>query len=298
MLNDTALEPLSAAKHLIARAVIDGDADSLTELRRRASAFELYHQRAGARIFANDAGEIKVRAERGLGQIDAAENPHGGDRYQASAGEAWSPSVASATRAAWRKLGTLTEETLADYIARLRADENAAISTAALIGILRLGGALSSTTFECYTPAEYVEAARTVLGEIDLDPASSAEANETVRAHRYFDADMDGLAQSWSGRVWLNPPYGRSLTGSFVGKCVAEYEAGNVSAAVILLNAYGFDADWFQPLWGHTLCFTDHRIKFYGGSPTFGSLFVYIGSKRDLFISTFARYGALVERAR
>lgn len=155
VLNDTALEPLSAAKHLIARAVIDGDADSLTELRRRASAFELYHQRAGARDIANDAGEIKVRAERGLGQIDAAENPRGLKNEFKSCGGV-QLTVGTHARAAWRKLGKLTEETLADYIAQLRADENAAISTAALIGILRLGGALSSTTFECYTPAEYV----------------------------------------------------------------------------------------------------------------------------------------------
>lgn len=39
--------------------------------------------------------------------------------------------------------------------------------------------------FERYTPAKYVEAARKVLGEIDLDPATSEEAQQTVAAgHR------------------------------------------------------------------------------------------------------------------
>jgi hypothetical protein len=40
--------------------------------------------------------------------------------------------------------------------------------------------------FEWYTPAEFVEAARAVLGEFDLDPASSERAQQTVKARRYY----------------------------------------------------------------------------------------------------------------
>lgn len=59
---------------------------------------------------------------------------------------------------------------------------------------------------EHYTPGEFVEAARHVLGAIDLDPASCARANATVRAARFYSAKDDGLAQPWHGRVILNPP--------------------------------------------------------------------------------------------
>lgn len=59
---------------------------------------------------------------------------------------------------------------------------------------------------EHYTPAPYVEAARYVLGAIDLDPASSVSANATVRAKRFYAAADNGLAQPWHGRVFLNPP--------------------------------------------------------------------------------------------
>lgn len=57
-----------------------------------------------------------------------------------------------------------------------------------------------------YTPVEYVESARRVLIVIDLDPASSAEANEIVRAQTFYTVEDDGLSLPWFGRVFLNPP--------------------------------------------------------------------------------------------
>lgn len=67
----------------------------------------------------------------------------------------------------------------------------------------------SSASNEHYTPAEIVERARRVLGEIDLDPATCAKANETVKAARIFDASSNGFTVNWSGRVFLNPPGGK-----------------------------------------------------------------------------------------
>jgi hypothetical protein len=70
-------------------------------------------------------------------------------------------------------------------------------------------GTFGTGEVEWYTPREYVDAAREVLGAIDLDPATSAVAQRTIQASRFFTREDDGLQHEWHGRVWLNPPYAR-----------------------------------------------------------------------------------------
>jgi phage N-6-adenine-methyltransferase len=154
---------------------------------------------------------------------------------------------------------------------------------------------------EWYTPPQYIELARTVLGEIDLDPASCAKAQETVRAKQFFDKQHDGLSQEWRGRVWLNPPYSRALIGPFVTKMVEERIAGRVTAGIMLAHSYT------DPAWFHTavevadaLCFTRGRIKFVNNeigevaAPTLGQVFFYFGDDVDKFAAAFSEVGSVV----
>ena len=67
----------------------------------------------------------------------------------------------------------------------------------------------SSESNEHFTPPHVVEAARRVLGTIDLDPFSCAKANDVVRAARYYDGlHADGWEAIWFGLLFVNPPGG------------------------------------------------------------------------------------------
>ena len=87
--------------------------------------------------------------------------------------------------------------------------------------------------YEWYTPAEYIAAAFVVMGDIDLDPASSEEANAVVQAKEFFDAEDDGLSRPWAARVWLSPPYASNLIGRFIKKFCGHLKSGEVSEAIM-----------------------------------------------------------------
>jgi hypothetical protein len=54
---------------------------------------------------------------------------------------------------------------------------------------------------EFYTPSHIIEIARACMGGIDLDPASCAIANDTVKASRFYDTRQNGLKRPWFGRT-------------------------------------------------------------------------------------------------
>jgi ParB family chromosome partitioning protein len=158
---------------------------------------------------------------------------------------------------------------------------------------------LSCESNDWYTPAIYIEAARAVMGGIDLDPASCELANRTVGADHYFARSDDGLSRDWAGRVWLNPPYGRGGAKTWSRKLIDEYDRGAVSQAVLLVNA-STDTRWFQPFWAYPICFVRSRIRFakagfhgYRG-PTHASAFVYFGGRVKRFRNQFRAFGHIV----
>ena len=163
---------------------------------------------------------------------------------------------------------------------------------------------------EWYTPSQYIEAARAVMGGIDLDPASCELANRTVKAGRYYTKEENGLEQPWYGRVWLNPPYGRTIGyGSnillFTEKMLHSYRDGHIDQAILLTLAK-IESPWFKELWNYPLCFSDHSIRFirnydtprkpgrYTTSHMQGSVFVYLGPHSQRFIEHFSPFGRIV----
>jgi len=165
-------------------------------------------------------------------------------------------------------------------------------------------GTLGTGEFERYTPEKYIEAARKVLGEIDLDPCTSKQAQKIVKAKHYFTEKDDGLAQEWHGRIFMNPPYHRDLAPKFITKLVAELKSERAVAAILLTNN-STDTDWFdEALKACTgICFTHGRIKFYVPEgpdvlPTQGQTFFYFGDDVQRFEDVFCVIGPCLRPSR
>jgi phage N-6-adenine-methyltransferase len=98
----------------------------------------------------------------------------------------------------------------------------------------------SSRSCEWETPLDLYAALAARFGGFDLDPAATS-AN--AKCARYFTRAEDGLAQPWTGRVWLNPPYGREI-GAWLKK--AWESAQTTAELVVCLVPARTDTAWWH----------------------------------------------------
>ena len=148
---------------------------------------------------------------------------------------------------------------------------------------------------EWYTPAGVVVAARAVMGRIDLDPASTSGANETVRAKAIYTVEDDGLTQPWRGRVFLNPPFSAKIKRAFCDRLRESVASGDVKQAVLVTPID------ISPQWGDVIRTCASAIAlavgstpFYGprgehGGPGFGHMVSYYGPNAKRFASVFGK---------
>lgn len=152
------------------------------------------------------------------------------------------------------------------------------------------------------TPPDYVQLARSVMGSIELDPASCLEANRAfVMADRFYSIEDDGLSRSWKCEtLWLNPPYSSKGAYEFARKF--QDESPNIKQAVVLVNsATGTRA--FRHLFDScdAICFCNKRIQFLDptgersqSNNSKEQLFFYKGRRLLKFKNRFGSIGRIV----
>ena len=159
-------------------------------------------------------------------------------------------------------------------------------------------------TDERYTPQWFLDLVVEILGEIDLDPC--ADPRRRVPAERHFTKDDDGLAQGWSGRVFLNPPFSDATT--WLKHLCVYAESGAVTEAVVLVPVTSLGTSGAELLMRRTAsCVTVCKARFGflnndyeqlpEGTPVPMSV-VYVGpdAERFLRLTSDIGYGLLVHQ--
>ncbi len=266
----------------------------------------------------NAIQEATLLLKARLGAIMPRQQGKGGGRGRKKLPEAGSrsfSSLSSRTISTYRRIADHSDK-LDNYFSQVKAanagqpDESLELvemSTDRFIEFVMNGGALrqklGDSSVEWYTPKKYIDAARSVMGGIDLDPASCRPAQEVVKATRFFSRDDDGLAQPWSGRVFLNPPYSIKLLHDFVFKLCEAVEAGAVTQAILLTND-STDTTWWHraAALASSICINRGRISFWtaagewDSSPK-GQHFFYFGSRGAAFSKIFGKFGLIMKTA-
>ena len=283
--------------------------DEVKEVRDKAKALSLYLRSRKASVESQaDAVEIAKRAERRMGEL-TAEMPKaprgrkkrmGGFEYPVvtqKKDQLADEGISKMQASRWEKLAKLSDDDFENHIQTVRKKVIREVETGA-VSALSDRVDYDSDTFN--TPSKYIEAARELMGGIDLDPATNAAAQKTIKAKVFYTKKDDGLNHKWKGKVWMNPPYSNPLVGQFVNALLDEYEDGEVTEAVCLVNNRT-DAAWCQRLMKASIvCFTAGRITFeYKGEEQTatrqGQMFAYLGDRRDEFAEIFSQFGVILE---
>jgi phage N-6-adenine-methyltransferase len=104
----------------------------------------------------------------------------------------------------------------------------------------KLAAMFSSKSAEWPTPQYFFDEYDAELGPFDLDVCASAE---NAKCERFFTREDDGLAQPWTGKVWCNPPCGRTLP-AWMAKA---WEASQTTAElVVCLVPARTDTGWWH----------------------------------------------------
>jgi phage N-6-adenine-methyltransferase len=113
----------------------------------------------------------------------------------------------------------------------------------------------SSKTDSWATPLEFFEMLDKEYS-FDVDVCAT---HENAKCAKYFTVEDDGLCQKWTGRCWMNPPYGREI-GKWMKKA---YETALNGSLVACLVPARTDTKWWHDYASHGhVWLVPGRLKF------------------------------------
>ena len=101
--------------------------------------------------------------------------------------------------------------------------------------------ATRSESPEWPTPQWLVDQLAAEFGPFDTDPAAT---RSNAKAPLFYTQEDDGLSQPWKGRVWLNPPYGRTI-GLWMARA-RDQVADRVADRVVCVVPARVDTRWWR----------------------------------------------------
>jgi hypothetical protein len=69
-----------------------------------------------------------------------------------------------------------------------------------------------SRSIDWNTPPHIVQLVLNTMGKVDLEPCSNTRINPNIPGSRLYTITESGLEKTWTGRVYVNPPYGREAS--------------------------------------------------------------------------------------
>jgi hypothetical protein len=151
---------------------------------------------------------------------------------------------------------------------------------------------------EHYTPPEYIQAVKNVLGYIGLDPFSCEYANRHfVKAIKYYSKEDSAFDKDWAfNTLFMNPPYSNGEYPPAIEKFLNEFEKYHFDAITLTNNNTDTAATQKLMKAATAYCFPEKRINYYTEEGKtkgnrFGQLFCYFGSDVKKFREEFEKFG-------
>lgn len=156
---------------------------------------------------------------------------------------------------------------------------------------------------EFYTPKNYIELVKDVLGEIILDPFSCEYANKNfVKATYFYDKKISCYNEDWieanKGTVFMNPPYSNGEYKPAIERFIQQLNKFKFEAITLTNNNTETIASQLLMKRSSAICYPDKRINYHTmngetNGNRYSQMFCYFGNNVKQFNRVFGKIGTI-----